>query len=99
MPFATVDDGIRIYYRLEGLPTLPVLILSQSLGCDHGMWDVQMEALLGRFRVLRYDTRGHGGSDAPAGGYPPPPPGEDLLGLARSLDIYKFHFFGLSFGR
>jgi pimeloyl-ACP methyl ester carboxylesterase len=97
MPFAQID-GIRIYYRLEGLPDRPVLVLSQSLGCDHGMWDLQMRPLLERFRVLRYDTRGHGASDAPAGDYALPRLAQDVLDLADSLDIDQFNFCGLSLG-
>ena len=97
MPFAQVD-GTRIYYRLEGLPERPLLILSQSLGCDHGMWDVQMERLLQRFRVLRYDTRGHGASDVPPGDYALPRLAQDVLDLADSLDIEQFDFCGLSLG-
>ena len=97
MPFAKVD-GIRIYYRLEGLPARPVLVLSQSLGCDHGMWEAQMEALLPRFRVLRYDTRGHGASDVPPGDYTLPRLGQDVLDLTDSLGIGEFAFCGLSLG-
>ena len=97
MPFAQAD-GIRLYYRLEGLPSRPVLILSQSLGCDHGMWEPQMEALLRHFRVLRYDTRGHGASDVPPGDYTLPRLGQDVLDLADSLGMDRFHFCGLSLG-
>jgi 3-oxoadipate enol-lactonase len=98
MPFAKVSDGTRIYYRLQGFPSLPVLILSQSLGCDHGMWDVQMDALLKKFRVLRYDTRGHGASDAPEGDYALPRLAQDVLDMADSLGIERFDFCGLSLG-
>ena len=63
MPFA-VSEGCRIYYRLEGAAGKPPLLLVHSLGTDHGMWDVQMPALLRRFQVLRVDLRGHGASDA-----------------------------------
>ena len=97
MPLARID-GIRIYYRLEGLPARPVMILSQSLGCDHGMWEPQMDALLERFRVLRYDTRGHGASDAPPGDYHLPRLAKDVLDLADSLGIDRFDFCGLSLG-
>jgi 3-oxoadipate enol-lactonase len=97
MPFANID-GIRIYYRLQGLPSLPVLILSQSLGCDHGMWDVQMDALLTKFRVLRYDTRGHGASDVPGGDYALARLAQDVLDLADSLGIKQFDYCGLSLG-
>ena len=97
MPFAKVD-GIRLYYRLEGLPHLPVLILSQSLGCDHGMWDPQIEPLLEKFRVLRYETRGHGASDVPAGDYSLGRLAQDVLDMADGLGIDSFDFCGLSLG-
>ena len=88
MPF-TATNKIRTYYRLEGRTGLPVLVLSQSLGCDHGMWDPQMPGLLPYFQVLRYDTRGHGGSDAPQGDYSMDQLGSDVLGLVDALGISK----------
>ena len=96
-PFAATNK-IRTYYRLEGRTGLPVLVLSQSLGCDHGLWDPQMPGLLPYFHVLRYDTRGHGGSDAPQGDYSMDQLGSDVLGLADALGILKFAFCGLSMG-
>ena len=66
MPFVTTDT-VRVFYRLEGKAERPLLILSHSIGTDHGMWAPQMEDLLPHFQVLRYDTRGHGASDAPTG--------------------------------
>jgi 3-oxoadipate enol-lactonase / 4-carboxymuconolactone decarboxylase len=69
MPFFEVEPGIRLYYRLEGAPGRPVLMLSHSLGADHEMWAPQVPALLEHLQLLRYDTRGHGASDAPAGEY------------------------------
>src|ERR1017187_3661151 len=68
LPFVNVDNA-RMFYRLEGADDRPVLVLSHSLGCDHGMWDIQTRDLLPHFRVLRYDTRGHGASDVPPGDY------------------------------
>ena len=68
MPVITVDNT-RINYQIEGNQRNPVLILSNSLGTDIGMWSPQVPELVGRFRVLRYDTRGLGASDAPAGDY------------------------------
>ena len=97
MPFATANK-IRTFYRLEGRAGLPVLVLSQSLGADHGMWDLQMPDLLSHFQVLRYDTRGHGASEAPAGDYSMEQLGRDVLGLVDALGISKFAFCGLSMG-
>ena len=105
MPFAAINNT-RLFYRLEGRSTLPVLMLSHSLGCDHGMWLPQMPDLLERFQVLRYDTRAHGASDAPAGDYTLARPGEytldqlghDVLGLLDMLKIPRAAFCGISMG-
>lgn len=97
MPFAHLDR-LRLYYRLEGNPGKPLLILSHSLGCDHGMWEPQMPRLLDRFRILRYDTRGHGASDVTPGGYSIELLAADALGLADSLGFDQFAFCGLSLG-
>src|SRR5215813_9058882 len=98
MPFLQVDSDTQLYYRLEGAPGRPVLMLSNSLGADHGMWNAQMPALLDHFQVLRYDTRGHGASSVPAGEYTIEQLGRDVLALADSLDIPKFALCGLSMG-
>ncbi len=97
MPFATIDKT-RIYYRLEGNEGRPVLVLSSSIGCDHGMWAPQMPDLLEHFQVLRYDTRGLGASDAPRAEYSIELLGRDVIGLADALKIPKFSFCGLSLG-
>jgi 3-oxoadipate enol-lactonase / 4-carboxymuconolactone decarboxylase len=97
LPFATIHNT-RTYYRFEGNAGQPVLILSHSIGTDHGMWDLQVNDLLPHFRVLRYDTRGHGASDAPAGEYSVEMLGQDVLALADALAISEFAFCGLSLG-
>ena len=97
MPFLTIENT-RMYYRLEGKPGLPVLVLSHSIGTDHGMWEPQIADLIQHFQVLRYDTRGHGASDAPAGAYSVEQLGNDVLALADRLGIGKFAFCGLSMG-
>lgn len=97
MPFATVDN-IRLFNRLEGKAGRPVLILSHSIGTDHGMWAPQLEDLMPHFQVLRYDTRGHGASDTPKGEYSIERLGRDVVGLADELKIPKFAFCGLSLG-
>lgn len=97
MPFLNVNNT-RLFYRLEGKDGLPVLILSHSLGCDHGMWETQIPDLLQYFQVLRYDTRGHGASDVPPGDYTIEQLGRDVLGLADALKIDKFRFCGISMG-
>ena len=97
MPFTTVNQ-VRVFYRLEGRASLPLLVLSHSIGTDHGMWEPQMEDLLSRFRVLRYDTRGHGASDTPPGEYSVEQLGRDVLGLIEALKLSRFAFCGLSLG-
>lgn len=91
-------DRCRITYRFDGDPGRPILILSNSIATTHRMWDGQMAALTQIFRILRYDTRGHGGSDAPVGAYSFDRLGRDLLELMDALEIERAHFCGLSLG-
>jgi len=86
------------YYRLEGVPGRPVLVLSHSLGLDHGMWDAQTADLLPHYRVLRYDTRGHGASSVSAGDYSIAELAQDVLALADACRVARFAFCGLSLG-
>jgi len=97
LPFATVRNT-RIHYRLQGNAGRHVLILSHSIGTDHTMWDLQVADLLPHFQILRYDTRGHGASDAPANEYSIEILAGDILGLADALGISQFAFCGLSLG-
>jgi 3-oxoadipate enol-lactonase len=91
-------NGIRMRYELSGGGDRPVVMLSNSLGTNRAMWDPQMAELSGRWRVLRYDTRGHGGSEAPEGPYTIEQLGEDAIGLLDALGIERVHFCGLSMG-
>jgi 3-oxoadipate enol-lactonase len=97
MAFIIVEKT-RSYYRLEGSDGLPVLVLSSSIGSDHGLWAQQMPDLLSHFQVLLYDTRGHGASDAPRAEYSIEQLGRDVLALADALRIRQFAFCGLSLG-
>ena len=97
MPLITVNN-CTCYYRLEGPDDAPVLMLSHSLGVDHAMWDEQATALLPYFRVLRYDTRGHGASQVVPGEYSVEQLGRDALALADALGVDRFAFCGLSLG-
>jgi 3-oxoadipate enol-lactonase len=97
LPFADINNA-RLFYRLEGRSNLPVLVLSHSLGCDHGMWGPQMPDLLQHFQVLRYDTRGHGASGVPNGDYTLDQLGQDVLALTDKLNLEKFAFCGISMG-
>ena len=91
-------NGVSMNYTLEGPADAPVLTLSHSLAADLTMWDPQMPALAARYRVLRYDTRGHGDTDAPAGPYSLGQLAEDARALLAALGIHRTHWIGLSMG-
>lgn len=97
MPFAE-SNGARLNYRFDGPADAPVLVLSNSLGTNLSMWDPQIPALAERFRVLRYDTRGHGQSSVTAGPYSITQLGRDVVGLLDAVGIERAHFCGLSMG-
>jgi 3-oxoadipate enol-lactonase len=97
MPFVQ-GEGARIHYEVEGPQDGPVLLLSNSLGTELGMWSPQMPSLTARYRVLRYDSRGHGRSDAPEGPYEIARLGRDAVELLDALDIETVRFCGLSKG-
>jgi len=89
-------NGIDINYVIEG--DGPWLTLSHSLACNLHMWDEEAKRLSKRYKVLRYDTRGHGESSAPAGAYTLELLADDLHGLLRALGVPSTHFVGLSMG-
>jgi 3-oxoadipate enol-lactonase len=97
MPFAE-SNGARLNYRFDGAANAPVLVLSNSLGTNLSMWDPQIPALAQRFRVLRYDTRGHGQSAVTPGPYSITQLGRDVVGLLDDAGIERAHFCGLSMG-
>ncbi len=94
----TKANGITINYQIDGAEGAPWIVFSNSLATTLAMWDEQAAALKDKFRVLRYDQRGHGGTDAPAGRYPYDTLLADALGLMDALSIKKAHFAGLSMG-
>jgi 3-oxoadipate enol-lactonase len=96
MPFAEIGE-LRTHYALTG-DKGPVLVFSNSLGTDFSMWDPQMPELQRHFRILRYDTRGHGQSSVTTGDYTIEQLGRDVLGLLDSLGLDQVHFCGLSMG-
>lgn len=98
MPQIATDDGVSLNYRFDGPEDAPVLILSNSLGTDLGMWEPQMPMLVQRYRVLRYDTRGHGASGLSPTPYQVDRLGKDVLNLMDSQNIQKALFCGLSMG-
>jgi 3-oxoadipate enol-lactonase len=94
---ATVN-GIATYYEIHGKEGAPWVTFSHSLACSVRMWDGQIAAFKDRYRILVYDTRGHGGSAAPAGAYTLELLAEDLFELLKKLEIARTHFVGLSMG-
>jgi 3-oxoadipate enol-lactonase len=89
-------NGIQVNYQVEG--DGPWVVMSHSLACSLAMWTPQIAALRSRYRVLAFDTRGHGASDAPAGAYTLEQLADDLHGLLAALKVERPHFVGLSMG-
>jgi len=91
-------NGIDVYYEIHGSEGAPWLTLSHSLACSVRMWDEQIATFKDRYRILAYDTRGHGQTSAPAGDYTLEQLADDLKGLLDHLKISKTHYCGLSMG-
>ncbi len=87
-----------VHHGVTGNPDGPVVVFSNSLGSAHRMWDAQLAAFEERFRVVRYDTRGHGRSPVPGGPYSIDDLADDLVALLDSFDIARTHLVGLSLG-
>lgn len=92
------DDGCAIAYDYRPVAGRPVLILSPSLGTTMDLFEPQVEALGDRYSILRYDPRGHGASDVPAGGYSLDRLGRDVVELLDHLSVERAHFAGVSLG-
>lgn len=97
MAFVRIND-VLLHYRLHGREGAPALILVNSLGTDARIWDDVIALLAGHYRVLSYDKRGHGLSDAPQGDYSLEDHVSDLIGLADHAGISKFALAGVSIG-
>jgi 3-oxoadipate enol-lactonase len=91
-------NGIEINYEISGSEGAPWLVLSHSLACSVRMWDPQVEAFKGSWRILNYDMRGHGATSAPATAYTLDMLADDVLGLVSSLKISSAVYCGLSIG-
>jgi 3-oxoadipate enol-lactonase len=91
-------NGIEVYYELHGKEGAPWLTLSHSLACSVRMWDEQIASFKDRYRILAYDTRGHGQTSAPSGAYTLEQLADDLKGLLDHLKIARTHYCGLSMG-
>ena len=93
MPFAPVEGG-QLHYRFDGRQDLPVLVLSNSLGTDLSMWDAQVPRFTQHFRVLRYDSYGHGASTFAAGGFRIDRLGQMLSDCSIIWESRTFRFAG-----
>lgn len=98
MPTLILDDGLALRYRIDGSAGAPALVFSNSLGTDLGMWEAQVAILGEHFQIVRYDTRGHGGSGVPGGHATLERLGRDLLALLDHLGLERAHVCGLSLG-
>lgn len=97
MPLAHAD-GVNLNYRVDGDDGLPWLVLSNGLGTELSMWELQIPALVREFRVLRYDARGHGASAASTGTFTIEHLGRDVLALLDHVGARHAYFCGLSMG-
>jgi 3-oxoadipate enol-lactonase len=90
-------NGIAMHYRIDGTHG-PWVLFSNSLLTDLSIWDDQAAALSDRYRVLRYDHRGHGRTEASAGPYSFTQLADDAIGLLDALSIEQAHIVGISIG-
>ncbi|HVZ01744.1 MAG TPA: alpha/beta fold hydrolase [Dongiaceae bacterium] len=101
MPDIRIDDT-NFHYRLDGSEDRPLVVLSHALSVSHAMWGFQLPLLAQHYRVLSYDMRGHGGTDATGQdltrGYTLEQMADDVANLASKLGHSRFHFVGLSIG-
>jgi len=91
-------SAVEVDYTVDGPEDAPVVVLSNSLGASRAMWDPQVPALAERYRVITYDTRGHGTSPAPAGPYSLDDLVDDLVAVLDRLGVRRAHVVGLSLG-
>ena len=91
-------DGVAFNVVVEGQDDAPAILVAHSLGADLTQWDPQMDSLARRFRVIRYDSRGHGHTEATPGPYRVEQLGRDALAVLDALGVKKTHYMGLSLG-
>jgi 3-oxoadipate enol-lactonase len=97
LPFAETKN-LRMHYELDGPEHAPTLVLSNSLGTNLSLWEPQLPTLAKSFRVVRYDTRGHGQTQVTQGEYSIEQLGTDVVGLLDALKLGRVNFCGLSIG-
>ena len=93
-----IRSGCRLNYRIDGNPHGEPLLFSNSLGTTHELWRPQVEGLSASFRIIRYDTRGHGASDAPRDEYTIDALGRDAIAILDAAGVERAHVCGLSLG-
>lgn len=91
-------NGVNLHYELTGPEGAPVIVFAHSIGATMAMWDAQIAAFAGRYRCLRYDTRGHGGSESVPTAATVDDLADDMAGLLDALGIERAHVVGLSLG-
>lgn len=90
-------QGHQLAVQVQGLKNAPVIMFSNSLGTDHGMWQAQVAMLAEHYQIVTYDTRGHGSSDVIAHSSLQHL-AEDAIDILDALNIEKAHFCGISMG-
>lgn len=90
--------AVRLHHQVDGDPSAPAVLLGPSIGTRLGLWDAQVAALAEHWRVIRFDTRGHGDSPVPDGPYTVEDLAGDVLALADDLGVDRFAYCGLSLG-
>lgn len=93
-----LSNGVRYNCRVDGPESAPWVTMSHALANNLSLWDEVTAAVSDRFRVLRFDHRGHGGTEAPDGPYSFDMLIDDVIGLWDALDIKDSHWIGLSIG-
>jgi 3-oxoadipate enol-lactonase len=94
----TVGQDLSLEVMVEGDPAAPPLVLVHSAGADHRMWERNLPPVRDRFRLIRYDVRGHGRSDVPPAPYSLDDLGTDLVAVLDALDVASAHVVGASLG-
>src|SRR6187401_264511 len=92
------SDGARISYSVDGPLGRPTLLFINSIGTTRDLWSAQIPALVGTYRVIRYDARGHGSSSVPAGNYSIEQLARDALAILDAEDVKQAHICGISLG-
>ena len=92
------SNGARISYTVDGPLDRPVLLFINSIGTTRDLWKQQVPALVGTYRIIRYDARGHGSSSVPAGDYTIAQLGRDALAILDAEDVAQAHVCGISLG-